>query len=62
MEMVEAIALVSGRVDQELLLKNEYLADDQFQRLMMGPVFLFQTSVLVEVCLCSSLPHHEIGF
>lgn len=26
MEMVEAMALVSGRVDQELLLRNEYLA------------------------------------
>jgi hypothetical protein len=26
MEMVEAFALVSGRVDQELLLRNEYLA------------------------------------
>lgn len=26
MEMVEVMALVSGRVDQELLLRNEYLA------------------------------------
>ena len=26
MEAVEALALVAGRVDEELLLRNEYLA------------------------------------
>lgn len=26
MEMVEAMALVSGRIEEEILLRNEYLA------------------------------------
>ena len=36
MKMVEAMALVSGRVEKEILLRNEYLAAEQVLQIIPG--------------------------